>query len=155
MYLKEFSACQQNKVEHSHPAGLLQPLPIPEYKWESVSMEFITGLPKDQGKESIYVVVDRFTKFGHFFALTSIISSSEFVALFFKDFFRMHGFPETIINDMDIKFTSSFWWDMFGLVGTNLNMSTSYNPQTNGQNERLNQWLEGYLHNYVIGQNIS
>jgi hypothetical protein len=62
-YVKECSTCQQNKVEHTHPAGLLQPLPIPEGKWESISMDFITGLPKVQGRDCIYVVVDRLTKF--------------------------------------------------------------------------------------------
>jgi hypothetical protein len=67
--------CQQNKSELTHPAGLLQPLPIPEQKWESISMDFITGLPKVQGKDCIYVVVDRLTKFAHFFAISSEVQS--------------------------------------------------------------------------------
>jgi hypothetical protein len=68
-HVSECVTCQQNKSEHALPAGLIQPLPIPEKKWESISMDFITGLPKVQGKECIYVVVDRLTKFAHFYAI--------------------------------------------------------------------------------------
>ena len=146
MYVKECSACQQKKVEHSHPAGLLQPLPISNKNWESVSMEFIIGLPKSQGKDSIYVI-----KYAHIFAVSSTISASEVVALFFKDIFILHGLPNIIISDTDSKFTSSFWKILFRLVETNMNMSTRYHPQTYGKTERVNQWLEGYLCNYVTG----
>ena len=109
MYVKEFSVCQQNKVEHSHLAGLLQPLPIPDKTWESVSMDFITGLPKSQGKDSIYVVVDKLTKYAHFFAVTSIIFASEVSSVLFKDIFRLHGPPKIIINDRDSQFASTLW----------------------------------------------
>jgi hypothetical protein len=70
-HVRECVTCQQNKSEQTHPAGLLQPLPIPEQKWESISMDFITGFPKVQGRDCIYVVVDRLTKFAHFFAISS------------------------------------------------------------------------------------
>jgi hypothetical protein len=66
-HVRECTTFQENKDEHTHPTGLLQPLPIPEHKWESISMDFITGLPKTQGKDCIFVVVDRLTKFAHFF----------------------------------------------------------------------------------------
>jgi hypothetical protein len=68
-HVNECVTCQQNKSEHALPAGLLQPLPIPKKKWESISMDFITGLPKVQGNDCIYVVVDRLTKFAHFYAI--------------------------------------------------------------------------------------
>ena len=138
--------------EHSHPVGLLQPLPIPDRKWESVSMEFIMGLPKSQRKDNIFAVFDRLTKYAHFFTVLSIISASEVAALFFKDIFKLHGLPKVIISDRDSKFTSAFWQTLFGLVETNLNMSTSYHPQTYGKTERVNQWIEGYLRNYVTRQ---
>ena len=70
-HVRECSLCQQNKIEHIHPAGLLHPLPIPEQKWESISMDFIIGLPKVQGRDCLYIVVDRLTKFSHFFAISS------------------------------------------------------------------------------------
>jgi hypothetical protein len=71
-HIKECITCQTNKDEHNHPTGLLQPLPIPEQKWESISMDFITGLPKVQGKDCIFIRVDRLMKFAHFFPLPQI-----------------------------------------------------------------------------------
>ena len=94
----------------------------------SVSMEFIMGLPKSQRKDNIFVVVDRLTKYAHFFVVLSTISASEVVLLLFKEIFRLHGLPKVIISDRDNKFTSAFWKTLFGLVETNLNMSTSYHP---------------------------
>ena len=85
-------------------------------------MDFIMGLPKSQGKDSIFVVVDRLTKYAHFFAVLSTISASEVVALFFKDIFRLHGLHKVIISGIDSKFTSAFWQTLFGLVETNLNI---------------------------------
>jgi hypothetical protein len=74
--VKDCTTCQENKDEHMHPTGLLQPLPILEHKWESISMDFITGLPKTQGKDYIFVVVDRLTKFAHFFAIATDFSAT-------------------------------------------------------------------------------
>ena len=78
-------------------------------------MDFIIGMLKVQGKDNIYVVVDRLTKFSHLFAFTSTISASEIDALFFKYVFRLHGLTKTIISDQD-KFTNDFWKDLFELV---------------------------------------
>ena len=105
-------------------------------------MDFNTGLLKVQGKDIIYVVVDRLTKFAHFFEFTSIISACEFFSLFSKDVFRLHGLPKTIISDLDNKFTSYFLQALFKLVGTNLNLSKRYHPQTDGQTKRVNQCLK-------------
>jgi transposase InsO family protein len=145
--------CQQNKVEQTRPVGLLQPLPIPEQKWESISMDFITGLPKTQGRDCIYVVVDRLTKFAHFFAISSEYKAAQVAAdLFFREIFRLHGLPKNIVSDRDSRFMSAFWQELFRLAGTELTPSTSYHPQTDGQTEIVNKWLEGYLCNYVVGQ---
>ena len=91
-------------------------------------MDFITGLPKVQGRDCLYVVVDRLTKFAHFFAISSDYSATQVVELFFREVFRLHGLPKTIVNDRDIKFTGAFWRKLFQLVGTELAMSTSYHP---------------------------
>ena len=107
-HVRECSKCQQNKIEHTHPAGLLQPLPIPEQKWESISMDFITGLTKLQGRDCLYVVVDRLTKFSHFFAISSDYSTSQVADSFFREVFRLHGLPKAIVSDHDNKFTSAF-----------------------------------------------
>ena len=151
-HVKECVTCQQNKSEHTHPAGLLQPLPIPERKWESISMDFITGLPKVQGRDSIFVVVDRLTKYAHFFAIPTEYRASQVAELFFREIFRLHGLPKNIVSDRDSRFMSAFWQELFRLTGTELTPSTSYHPQTDGQTEIVNKWVEGYLRNYVAGQ---
>ena len=131
-YVRECSVCQQNKQEHTYPAGLLQPLPIPDKKWECLSMDFITGLPKAQGKDCIYVVVDRLTKYAHFFPITTTFTASQTAELFFREVFRLHGLPQTIVSDRDSRFMSNFWQELFRLCGTELTPSTSYHPQTDG-----------------------
>jgi hypothetical protein len=100
--------CQQNKSEHTLPAGLLQPLPIPEQKWESISMDFITGLPKVQGKDYIYVVVDKLTKFAHFYAIPTEYNAVQVAELFFREVFRLHGLSRNIISDRDSRFIGTF-----------------------------------------------
>eukprot|EP00253_Pinus_taeda_P006528 PITA_06528 len=135
----------------SHPTGLLQPLPIPKGKWESISMNFIIGLPKVQGKDCIFVV-DRLTKYTHLFAISAHYIAAPMAELFFKEIFRLHSLLKTIISDSDICFMGGFWQELFRLVGMELTLSTNYHPQTDGQTEIVNKWLEGYLRNYVNGQ---
>jgi hypothetical protein len=151
-HVKECTTCQENKDEHTHPAGLLQPLPIPEHKWESISMDFIIGLPRAQGKDCIFVVVDRLTKFAHFFPIATDFSATQVVKLFFREVFRLHGLPKTIISDRDNRFMSTFWQELFRLVGMTLTPSTIYHPHTDGQTKIVNKWVEGYLINYIAGQ---
>ena len=91
-YANECSTCQQNKVERTHLVGLLHPFPIPERKWESISMDFIIGLPKVLGKDCIFVVVDRLTKFSHFFVVTTTFIATQVVELFLKKFSNCMGF---------------------------------------------------------------
>ena len=98
-HVKECTVCQQNKGEHTYPAGLLQPLPISNRKWESISMDFITGLPRVQGRDCIYEVVDWLTKFAHFFAIPSTYIIAQVADLFFREIFRLHGLPSFIISD--------------------------------------------------------
>ena len=151
-HVRECSIYQQNKIENTHPAGLLQPLPIPEQKWESISMDFITGLPKVQGRDCLYVVVDRLTKFAHFFSIPSDYSTAQVAELFFREVFRLHRLPKTIVSDRDSKFTGAFWQELFRLVGTELATSTSYHPQSDEQTKIVKKWIKGYLRNYVAGK---
>ena len=137
----------KKKEEHTHPSGLLQPLPIPNQKWESISMDFITGLPKIQGKDRIYVVVDCLTKYSHFMAISTDFKAPQLAEVFFKEIFRLHGLPKNIVSDRDPKFLSLFWKEIFKLSGIELTPSTSYHPQTDGQIEIVNKWIEGYLRN--------
>eukprot|EP00253_Pinus_taeda_P032187 PITA_32187 len=103
-YVQECEACQSNKRELTHPVELLQPLHILEGKWESISMDFITGLLMVQGRDCIYVVVDRLTKYAHFFAIPTRYSTSQVAELFFKKVFCLHGLPRTTVSDRDNRF---------------------------------------------------
>jgi hypothetical protein len=108
-HVGECVTCQHNKSENALPAGLLRPLPVPKQKWESIFMDFITGLPKVQGKDCIYVVVDRLTKFAHFYAIPLEYSPVQVAEIFFREVFRLHGLPKNIISDMDSRFIGTFW----------------------------------------------
>eukprot|EP00253_Pinus_taeda_P017880 PITA_17880 len=115
-------------------------------------MDFITGFPMVQGKDCIFVIVDRLTKYAHFFAISAHYTTTQVAELFFREIFRLHGLPKTIVNDRDSHFMVGFWQELFRLVGTELTPSTRYHPQTDGKTEIVNKWLEGYLRNYVSGQ---
>jgi hypothetical protein len=150
-YLARCQYFQQVKAEHQHPASLLQPLPIPEWKWEIISLDFITGLPKTQKQnDSIIVLIDKLSNPAHFIPIKSTFKAIKIVEIFMKEIFRLHGIPKMVISNRDIKFTSAFWKELFVGINTNLNFSTRYHPQTDGQTERTNQIIEDMLRMYVI-----
>jgi hypothetical protein len=107
-------------------------------------MDFITGLPKVQGKDCIYVVVDILTKFAHSYAILTEYNTVQATNIFFREVFRLHGLPKNIISDRDNLFIGTFWRE--------LTPSTIYHPQTDEQTKIVNKWVEGYLRNYVGGQ---
>lgn len=144
-YVSKCEVCHKAKSEHSKSPGLLQPLPIPEHAWHTVSLDFIEGLPKSKTFDTILVVIDKFTKYGHFVALSHPYTALSIAQLYMNHIYKLHGLPQVIISDRDKVFTSHFWQELFRLSDTTLNMSSSYHPQTDGQTERLNQCLETYL----------
>jgi hypothetical protein len=112
-------------------------------------MDFITGLPTSEQKDTIFVIVDLLTKYAHFFGISSRAKAIQVVDIYVKNIFKIHGFPKVIVSDKDPKFTSNFWKELFHQVGTSLTMSNSYNPQTYGQMEVVDKFLKGYLRNFV------
>ena len=130
--------------------GKLQPSDIPQMKWECISMDFVTGLPKSHGYDSIFVVVDMLTKMTHLFPVHKDDKAKDIAHVFMKGVFLHHGLPRRIISDRDSKFTSNFWKAIFEATGTQLSFSTAYHPQTDGQTERVNQVIEDMLRAYCM-----
>ncbi|KAF0921012.1 hypothetical protein E2562_038000 [Oryza meyeriana var. granulata] len=119
---------EANKTEALHPAGLLQPLEVPSQVWTDISMDFVEGLPKVNGKSVILTVVDRFSKYAHFIALGHPYTASSVARAFFADIVRLHGFPASIVSDRDPVFTGNVWRDLFKLAGVQLRLSTAFHP---------------------------
>lgn len=144
-YVQHFSICQQEKHNTSLPVGLLNPLPIPTHVWEDIAMDFITGLPNSCGFTVIFVIVDRLTKFGHFFPMRKDYDSHKVAEIMMHHIVKLYGMPKSIVSNRDKVFTSRFWKHLFKLQGTTLAMSSAHHPQTDGKTEALNKCLEMYL----------
>ena len=120
--------CKRCKTKNVAYLGLLQPLDIRGEPWESISTDFIEGLPRSKGKDCIMVIVDRFTKYNHFVGLSHPYSAREIVRVFMDHIVTLHGVPKAIISFRDKIFTSLFWKELMWLLGVKLNMSTPYHP---------------------------
>ena len=132
-YVAACEVCQRVKAEHKRPAGLLKPLEIPEWKWEHITLDFVVGLPRSpRGRDAIWVVVDRLTKFAHFIPMKTTNSASDLVPLYMKEVVTLHGVPKSIVSDRDSKFVSKFWESLHSALGTKLSLSVAFHPQTDG-----------------------
>ena len=138
-FVKQCVVCQHAKHENCQKHGLLHPLPVPKEAWKDIDMDFIEGLPKSNGYSAILVVVDRFTKFAHFILLKHPCTAASIDQIFWDNVVKLHSYPISIVSGRDKIFTSAFWKELFKRNGTQLNLSTSYHPQSDGQTERVNQ----------------
>jgi hypothetical protein len=134
------------KAKHQRPAGLLQPLHVPEWKWEEIAMDFIVRLPRTQsGYDSIWVIVDRLTKVAHFIPVKTTYSRPQLAELYMSRIVCLHGVLKKIVSDRGTQFTSRFWERLHEALDTQLRFSSAYHPQTDGQTERVNQILKDIL----------
>ncbi|KAA3470922.1 reverse transcriptase [Gossypium australe] len=142
---------QQVKAEHQLPSGLLQPVKIPQWKWERITIDFVSGLPlTPTKKDAVWVIVDRLTKSAHFIPVHVDYSLQKLAKLYVAEIVRLHGIPVSIISDRDHRFTSRFWKGLHQALGTRLDFSTAFHPQSDGQSERVIQILEDMLRGCVI-----
>jgi len=147
-YVKNCDMCQRTKAVKHAPYGLLQPNEVPEKPWKTISMDFITDLPKSEGYDAILVVIDRLTKMSDFIPCHKDMNARQFAKSFIKEIFRLHGLPKDIITDRGTIFTSDLWKETTKLLGIERRLSTAFHPQTDGQTERTNATLEQYLRAY-------
>ena len=140
--VRECDICQRSKSKNVLLARKLQPLPIPSQVWTDLAMDFIEGLPKSTGKDTTFIVVDRLSKYAHFFALSHPFTIVRIAQIFFDNIFKLHGLRKTIVSDRDKVFVSTFWRELFALQGTKLQFSSAYHPQTDGQSKVTNRCLE-------------
>ncbi|KAI3726575.1 hypothetical protein L1987_66373 [Smallanthus sonchifolius] len=151
LYVGKCLTCLKVKAEHQKPSGLLQQPEIPQWKWEQISMDFITKLPRtSSGHDSIWVIVDRLTKSAHFLPICEDYKMEKLAKLYMNEVITRHGVPVSIISDRDSRFTSRFWKSLQKSLGTRVDLSTAYHPQTDGQSERTIQTLEDMLRACVI-----
>ncbi|GKC10305.1 putative reverse transcriptase domain-containing protein [Tanacetum coccineum] len=150
-YVSKCLTCAKVKAEHQRPSGLLVQPEIPQWKWDNITMDFITKLPKSsQGYDTIWVIVDRLTKSAIFVPMRETDPMERLARMYLKEVVTRHGIPVSIICDRDPRFASNFWRSLQKALGTNLDMSTAYHPQTDGQSERTIQTLEDMLRACVI-----
>ncbi|GJZ83694.1 putative reverse transcriptase domain-containing protein [Tanacetum coccineum] len=150
-YVSKCLTCAKVKAEHQRPSGLLVQPKIPEWKWDNITMDFVTKLPKSpQGHDTIWVIVDRLTKSAIFTPMRETDSMEKLARLYIKEVVARHGIPVSIICDRDPRFASRFWRSLQKALGTSLDMSTAYHPETDGQSERTIQTLEDMLRACVI-----
>ncbi|GJY80690.1 putative reverse transcriptase domain-containing protein, partial [Tanacetum coccineum] len=149
-YVSKCLKCAKVKAEHLRPSGLLVQPEIPQWKWDNITIDFITKLPKSsQGYDTIWVIVDRLTKSAIFVPMRETSSMEKLARMYLKEVVTRHGIPVSIICDRDPRFTSNFWRSLQKALGTNLDMSTAYHPQTDGQSERTIQTLKDMLRSFI------
>ncbi|GKA62191.1 putative reverse transcriptase domain-containing protein [Tanacetum coccineum] len=150
-YVSKCLTCLKVKAEYQKPSGLLVQPEIPQWKWDNITMDFVTKFPRTQsGNDTIWVIVDRLTKSAHFLPMRETNPMDKLARLYLKEVVTRHGIPVSIICDRDPRFASNFWRSFQTTMGTQLDMSTTYHPQTDGPSERTIQTLEDMVRACVI-----
>ncbi|MCO5581284.1 hypothetical protein L7F22_035163 [Adiantum nelumboides] len=149
-YVRECLVCQKVKHDRHKVYGKLKPLRVPDKPWESIAMDCITDLPRSKnGNDAIWIIIDRFSKQAHFLPIKKTIKADHMAKTFLAQIFKRHGMPKSIVSDRDPRMTSLFWQSLFENLGTKLDFSSAYHPQTDGQSEIANATVIDLLKSYV------
>ena len=139
-YVSKCLTCQKVKAEHRHSTGELQPIELPEWKWDQITMDFVVGLPRTtNGHDVVWVIVDRLTKSAHFLPIKITYSLEQLAYFYVNEIIRLHGVPKSIISDRDSDFMSAFWRSVQKAMGTKLKFSTAFHPQTVDKRSELSR----------------
>ena len=133
------------QAPHHPQHGELVPLPVPTGPWKGLSCDFVTDLPVSKGYDSLFVIVDRFTKMCHLAPCLKMTTAPQFARMFVDYVIRLHGIPDSLVSDRGSVFTSQFWTTLSKALNLKKRMSTAFHPWTNRQTERMNQTVEQYL----------
>uniref|UniRef100_A0A9J8AV28 Integrase catalytic domain-containing protein n=1 Tax=Cyprinus carpio carpio TaxID=630221 RepID=A0A9J8AV28_CYPCA len=145
---KAVSLGTSSQSSHQRPAGLLQPLAIPQRPWSYIAIDFVTDLPSSKKFTTILTIIDRFSKDCHLVPLPKLPTAFEMAEALLQSEFRFYGLPEDIVSDRDPQFTSRVWRTICQQLNINVSLTSGYHPESNGQVERLNQELSRFLPTY-------
>ncbi|QRW17320.1 Retrotransposable element Tf2 protein [Rhizoctonia solani] len=147
-WVEHCPTCQANQRARA-PVIALKPLEVPPYPFHTILYDFITGFPKSQGHDAILVVIDSFSKFGHFIPTSKKVTSKGLADLFITHIWKLHGLPIKTVSDRGTTFTGKFLQALYQRLGIKPSFSSAYHPESDGQTERVNQFIEFYLRSYV------
>ena len=141
-YVRHCHVCKRSKGSRFKKQGVLQPLPVPEQRWQDLSIDLVTGIPEVHGCDAICCVVDRLSKERHYIGTTKELHAEGLADLFLKHVWKHHGLPRSIVSDRGSQFISNFWKFLCTRLGITAQLSTAWHPETDGQTERINGVME-------------
>ncbi len=147
-FVQQCPTCNMTKSSHQRPAGLLQPLPVPQRPWSHIAIDFVTDLPNSKNYTTILTVIDRFSKACHLIPLPKLPTAFETAEVLLHQVFRLYGLPDDIVSDRGPQFRSRVWNSLCQQLNINVSLTSGYHPQSNGQVERLNQEIIRFLRSY-------
>ena len=148
-YVKSCDLCLRTKVQHQPPIGELAPLPVLEFHWDTISVDFIVELLESHGYNAVMNVVDSVSEMSHFILTHTTITALGVACLFLTHVWKLHGLPRQVVSDWGPQFIAEFTWELYQLLRVKLAATTAYHPQGDGQAERVNQELEQYLQLFI------
>ena len=148
-YVRHCHVCKQSKDFCFKKQGVLQPLPVPQQRWQDINIDLVTGILEVQGCNAILNVVDRLSKERHYIGTTKKLNAESLADLFLKHVWKHHGLPQSIVSDRGSQFISDFWNFLCKMLGIKAQLLTAWYPETDGQTECINSVMEQYLQAHV------